>query len=75
MFKSSITNIIQQNPAERFQLLQYMANIAMSDNSIFNKEINFLFEVGESLLGLTRREIAQILAATLQQGYIPELYR
>lgn len=75
VFKSSITNIIQQNPAERFQLLQYMANIAMSDNSIFNKEINFLFEVGESLLGLTRREIAQILAATLQQGFIPELYR
>ena len=75
VFKSSISNIIQQNPAERFQLLQYMANIAMSDNSIFNKEINFLFEVGESLLGLTRREIAQILAATLQQGFIPELYR
>ena len=75
VFKSSITNIIQQNPAERFQLLQYMANIAMSDNSIFNKEINFLFEVGESLLGLTRREIAQILAATLQQGFIPQLYR
>ena len=75
VFKSSISNIIQQNPAERFQLLQYMANIAMSDNSIFNKEINFLFEVGESLLGLTRRDIAQILAATLQQGFIPELYR
>lgn len=75
VFKSSISNIIQQNPAERFQLLQYMVNIAMSDNSIFNKEINFLFEVGESLLGLTRREIAQILAATLQQGFIPELYR
>ena len=75
VFKSSISNIIQQNPAERFQLLQYMANIAMSDNSIFNKEINFLLEVGESLLGLTRREVAQSLAATLQQGFIPELYR
>ena len=75
VFKSSIINIIQQNPAERFQLLQYMANIAFSDNSIFNKEINFLFEVGENMLGLSRREIAQILASTVQQGFIPELYR
>ena len=75
VFKSSLINIIQQNPAERFQLLQYMANIAFSDNSIFNKEINFLFEVGENMLGLSRREIAQILASTVQQGFIPELYR
>ncbi|MHB9054620.1 MAG: M48 family metallopeptidase [Paludibacteraceae bacterium] len=75
IFKTSIINIIQQNPAERFELLQYMANIAFSDNSIFKKEINFLFEAGETLLGLTRREIAQILAATVQQGFIPELYR
>ncbi len=75
VFKSSVINIIQQNPAERFQLLQYMANIAFSDNSIFKKEIDFLFEIGESLLGLTRREIAQILASTLQEGFIPELYK
>lgn len=75
IFKTSTVNIIQQNPAERFQLLQYMANIAFSDNSIFHKEIDFLFKVGESLLGLTRREIAQILAATVQQGFIPNLYQ
>lgn len=74
LFKTSVTNIIQQNPAERFQLLQYMAHIAFSDNDIYRKEIDFLFEIGVGILGLSRKEVAQILSATVQQGFMPNLY-
>ena len=75
IFQDSIKNIISQNPAERTQLLEYMASVAFCDSNMFQNEMDFLFETGERMLGLTRRETAQIMAATLQQGFIPELYK
>jgi len=75
IFQNSIKRIIEQNPSERTQLLEYMSSVAFCDSNMFPKEIDFLFEIGENMLGFTRREIAQILASTVQQGFIPELYK
>ena len=75
IFKESVKKIISQNPAERTQLLEYMASVAFCDSNMFPSEMDFLFETGEKILGLTRRETAQIMALTVQQGFIPELYK
>jgi hypothetical protein len=74
IFEASITNILAKNPAERFGMLEYLVDMALSDNQIFRQEIDFVYHIGENKFGLTRREIAQHMARNIQGKFMPKLY-
>lgn len=73
IFNTSGQAIISQNPGERYSLFEFMVGVALSDRQIFQKEIDFLYGVGESF-GLTRKEVAQMLAQSIQREFMPNIY-
>jgi hypothetical protein len=74
IFAQSINNIISANPGERVPMMEYLIRISLSNKDISQKEIDFLFHAGNDLLGLTRKEVAQILAGQIKVHFMPELF-
>lgn len=75
IFNSSIENILQQNPGERFEMLNYLISMTLADQKIMQKEISFIYLIGEKAFGLTRKEVAQIFAERIQRDFYPNVYK
>lgn len=73
IFQESIAKILETNPEMREGMLRYLIEIAMSDNSIKDKEVNAVFNIGQQMLGYHSIEIAQIFAQMIQQNFEPDL--
>ena len=71
-FNESVDNIMKKNPGMRECMLRYMIDIVMSDQVIAKEEIVLLYKFGE-FVGLSRIEIANAIAAAIQQNYVPSL--
>jgi len=74
LFVQSATTIMQYNPGERDPMFEFLVGVAMSDNELFDKEIDFLFEVGASLFKFSAKEIAQKISYVVRGNFIPNLY-
>jgi hypothetical protein len=74
IFQKSVTEILKANPIERNILLQYLVNLAISDNEISDNEIEQIYKIGENYFGMAKREIAQIIAGVIQGRFMPNLY-
>ncbi len=74
MFQKSVVEILKGNPLERNILLQYLVNLAISDNKISKKEIEQIYQIGENYFSMSKREIAQIIAGVIQGRFMPNLY-
>jgi len=70
----SAKKIVEINPAERYTLFEFLIGMVMSDKQINNKEIVFLYDIGENFFGFPRKEIAQIIAKIINQTFIPNIY-
>jgi Zn-dependent protease with chaperone function/uncharacterized tellurite resistance protein B-like protein len=73
IFSTSAQAIISQNPGERYSLFEFMVGVALSDRQIFQQEIDFLYTVGEKF-GLSRKEMAQMIAQSIQRDFMPDIY-
>jgi len=73
IFEQSIVAIIQMNPGERLNMFNYLIDIALSDNDIFKGEIDLLFTLGNKYFGLSRKEMAQIIASKIHTSFIPKI--
>lgn len=71
-FNESVENIMKINPGMREGMLRYMIDIVMSDQIIAKEEIELLYKFGESV-GLSKIEVANAIAETIQQNYVPSL--
>jgi hypothetical protein len=74
LFLQSASTIMQYNPAERDPMFEFLVSVAMSDNELFNKEIDFLYEVGATLFKFSAKEIAQKISYVVRGNFIPNLY-
>ncbi len=74
LFAESINKILEINPADRFPMLNMLISLAHSDRRISRCEIVFMFDVGTKMLGMSRKEVAQLIAENIQQGFNPNLY-
>ncbi len=74
IFQKSVSEILKNNPLERNVLLEYLVNLAISDNNISDKEIDRLYQIGENYFGMAKRESAQIIAGVIQGRFMPNLY-
>ncbi len=70
----AISKILEINPADRYVMFDMMVSMVHTDRRISKPEIAFLFDIGTRMFGMNRREVAQLIAGNLQQGWNPELY-
>lgn len=75
MFEQSVNAILSRNPGERFEMMDFFIGLALTDNQILKPEVEFIYNIGEKSFGLTRREIAQRMAAFIQGRFMPDLYK
>jgi len=71
-FNTAIENMLRINPGMRDGMLAYMIGMVMSDQNIDNREVELLYEFGQSL-GYSEMEVAQNIAVHIQQGFVPSL--
>jgi len=70
----SAIKLIENNPSEKYVLLEYMINIALSDKEISPVEIGLINDFGQKVLSFSPIEIARILAAQIQLRFMPDVY-
>jgi len=75
IFAESVKAILAENPAERYGMLEYLIGLVLSDNEIIKAETDLLFDIGENVFGLSRKELAQIIGAVVQKSFVPKLFR
>jgi Zn-dependent protease with chaperone function len=74
IFQQTASTIMQHNPAERDPMFEFLISVAMSDNELFTKEIDFLYEIGANLFKYSAKEIAQKISYVVRGNFIPKLY-
>lgn len=71
-FNDSVANMLRINPGMRDDMMVFMINTVMADNSINDKEISFLYDFGKNI-GMSDIEVAQYIATCIQQNFIPDI--
>ena len=71
-FNDAVANLLRINPGMRDGMLRYMIAIVMSDKIIAKGEVDLLYNFGESI-GLSKIEVANAIAESIQQSYVPSL--
>ena len=73
-FLKTASTIMQLNPAERDPMFEFLISVAMSDNELFTKEIDFLYDMGANLFKYSAKEIAQHISQVVRGNFLPKLY-
>lgn len=71
IFHSSIEEVLKRSPDTREGMFSYMVSLLLADKSLQQKEVDFLFEVGEKAFGFSQMEIANRLAGAIQRNFVP----
>ena len=71
VFIEAVQKIMEINPGMREDLYQYMIGIVLADRMFNEKEVEFLFMIGENIFGYTKKEIADNLASAIQTNFVP----
>lgn len=72
LFSDSVNALIEQQPSIRPTLLQYMIEVVIADKDIHEKEVNFIYDIGQKI-GLDVRTISEIFAGAVQRYFSPSL--
>lgn len=72
LFSDSVNALVQANPGIAPTLLQYMLEVVLSDKDIHEKEVNFIYGMGQKL-GLGVQEISRMFASAIQRMFSPSM--
>ena len=72
LFEKSINTILGINPGLKPNLLEYIISIVLADRQIGEKEVNFVYSIGQALK-LSVKEISILFARMVQQSFNPSL--
>ena len=72
LFQESVNQILQYDPSLKAALLDYIVSVVIADKDIAEKEVNFIYHIGQQL-GLSVREISLIFADQVQRNYVPSI--
>jgi len=75
VFMGSLQKILELNPQEKSEMLNYLIQLAITDNRINQAEMELIFDLGTKLFDYSRKEIAQMIATGIQQNFMPKLHR
>lgn len=71
IFVKCVEAIMTINPGMRDSLFGYMVGLMLVDSSFNEKEMEFLFMIGENVFGYTKKEIADTMASAIQSNFVP----
>ncbi len=72
IFNDSVENILKINPGMRDDMLKYIIHIVLCDKLINKEEVDLIYQFGDSV-GFSEIEIANAIAESIQQNYVPSL--
>jgi len=72
LFQDAVNAIIEINPGLKPNLLEYIIGLVLADREIGEKEVNFVYGIGQSL-GLSVKEISILFANMVQRNFNPSL--
>ena len=72
LFEESVSQILQYDPSLKGALLDYIVGVVIADKDIAEKEVNFIYHIGQQL-GLSPKEISVTFAGMIQQNFTPSL--
>ena len=75
LFARSVQAILEINPGERWPMLIYMINVASADRILRSEEVELLYDVGEKLFDVPRKEVAQAIANEIQSSFVPRIVK
>lgn len=70
----AIAEILEINPSEKYALIDFIIRIALSDHDIFKGELELIYHFGENLR-MSKKEVAQIIATSIQKHYVPNIFK
>ena len=73
LFLKSVTAILEVNPGERWPMLNYMISVATADRRLRSEELDLLYDLGEKVFEIPRKEVAQAIAQAIQADFIPRM--
>ena len=73
VFNESVAKIMSIEPGYREPMLRYIINLIIADNSLSIEEMNFIFEIGASAFGYSKKECAIMIAQQIQQSFTPDM--
>jgi uncharacterized membrane protein YebE (DUF533 family) len=71
IFHDAVRQIIQINPSERYEILNYFCNIAFKDRVLRDKEIDYLLKFSKKILGFEDVETAKLILHYLGESFHP----
>lgn len=71
-FQNSVNSILNYDFNMRTSLLSYIIHLAIIDKRLDEKEINFIYNVGD-MMKFNMKEVSRIFADMIQRNYIPSL--
>ena len=72
LFEKAVNAILSYDFNMRINLLSYITHLAIIDKRLDEKEINFIYNVGD-MMKLSAKEISRVFADMIQRNYIPSL--
>ncbi|MBO4611370.1 MAG: M48 family metalloprotease [Bacteroidales bacterium] len=72
LFANSVNQILEYNPGLKPALLDYIVGVVIADKDITEKEVNFIYHIGQQL-GLSVKDISMVFAEKVQRSYVPSL--
>lgn len=72
LFEKSINAILSINPGLKPSLLEYIISIVLADREIGEKEVNFVYRIGQGLQ-MSIKEISILFASMIQRNFNPSL--
>ena len=72
LFEQSVNQILQYDASLKPALLDYIVGVIIADKDIAEKEVNFIYHIGQQL-GLSIKEISMVFAEKVQQSYVPSI--
>ena len=73
IFVQSIETIFKENPMLREPMFDYIINLVIADKRVDTKEIELLYELGDHFFSYSRKEVAAMLAESVQSRFLPDL--
>lgn len=73
VFYKSIAKILEIEPGMREAMFRYVIGIIIVDNKLSKAEMEFIFNMGESAFGYSRKECAVMTAQQIQLDFTPEM--
>ena len=74
VFKESVKFMLSARPGDKYFVISFLIDIILSDRKITKEEIEFIYNVGENLLGMSKQEIAQVMQQGIKASFMPRLY-